>query len=154
MAHMVLATFDLGRCFGHAWSLLDLKLSIFCWDCSFWAILKWLMECEPSTKYGHSHQKRGCFSKKNCSPIDEQCEESSPFGWYIVTHQPEIKETFGWFPFTNVMKSWWGHCNFNHDQWKEKDMGWYVALSKMWYSKPQIDRKDGDQEIIGETSLN
>ena len=37
---------------------------IFWWDCSFWAILKWLMECEPSTKYGHSHQKRGCFSKK------------------------------------------------------------------------------------------
>ena len=37
---------------------------VFCWDCSFWAILKWLMECEPSTKYGHSHQKRGCFSKK------------------------------------------------------------------------------------------
>ena len=37
---------------------------VFCWGCSFWAILKWLMECEPSTKYGHSHQKRGCFSKK------------------------------------------------------------------------------------------
>ena len=25
----VLATFDLGHCFGHAWSLLDLKLSSF-----------------------------------------------------------------------------------------------------------------------------
>ena len=128
---------------------------VFWWDCSFWAILKWLMECEPSTKYGHSHQKRCCFSKKNCSPIDEQWEESSPFGWYIVIHQPEIKEIFGWFPFaTNVMTSWWSHCNLNHDQWTEKDMGWYVALSEMWYSKPQIDRKDGDQEMIGETSSN
>ena len=64
--------------------------------------------------------------KKNCSPIDEQWEESSPFGWYIVIHQPEIKDMFGWFPFaTNVMTSWWGHCNSNHDQWTEKDTGWY-----------------------------
>ena len=128
---------------------------VFCWDCSFWAILKWLMECEPSTKYGHSDQKRGCSKKKICSPIDEKCEESSPFGWYIVIHQTEIKDMFGLFPFaTNVMTSWWGHCNFNHDPWTEKDMGWYVALSTMWYSKPQIDRKDGDQAIIGETSSN
>ena len=82
-------------------------------------------------------------------------EESSPFAWYIVMHQHEIKDMFGWFPFaTNVMTSWWSHCNFNHGQWTEKDMGWYVALSKMWYSKPQIDRKDGDQEIMGETSSN
>ena len=101
------------------------------------------------------HTKNVVVSQKNCSPIDEQWEESSPFGWYIVIHQPEIKEIFGWFPFaTNVMTSWWGHCNLNHDQWTEKDMGWYVALSKMWYSKPQIDRKDGDQEILGETSSN
>ena len=29
MAHMVLATFDFGHCFGHDWSLLDLKLFSF-----------------------------------------------------------------------------------------------------------------------------
>ena len=99
--------------------------------------------------------KNVVVSQKNCSPIDEQWEESSPFGWYIVIHHSEIKDMFGWFPFaTNVMTSWWDHCNFNHDQWTEKDTGWYVALSKMWYSKPQIHRKDGDQEIIGETSSN
>ena len=90
------------------------------------------------------------FLKKNCRPIDEQWEESSPFGWYIVIHQPEIKEIFGWFPFaTNVMTSWWGHCNLNHDQWTEKDMGWYVALSTMWYSKPQIDRKMATRKLSG-----
>ena len=129
---------------------------VFCWDCSFWAILKWLMECEPSTKNGHPHQKNVVVSQqKNCSPIDEQWEESSPFGWFFVIHQPEIKDMFGWFPFaTNVTTSWWGHRNFNHNQSSEKDMGWYVALSTMWYSKPQIDRKDGDQAIIGETSSN
>ena len=59
------------------------------------------MECEPSTKYGHSHQKRGCFSKKTCSPIDEQCEESPPFGWYIVTHQPENKGHVRMIPLRN-----------------------------------------------------
>ena len=54
------------------------------------------------------HTKNAVVSqKKNCSPIDEQCEESSPFGWYIVIHQPEIKDMFGLFPFaTNVMTSW------------------------------------------------
>ena len=96
------------------------------------------------------HTKNVVVSQKNCSPIDEQWEESSPFGWYIVIHHSEIKDMFGWFPFaTNVMTSWWDHCNFNHDQWSEKDMGWYVALSTMWYSKPQIDRKMATRKLSG-----
>ena len=155
MAHMVLATFDLGHCFGHDWSLLDLKLSSFLLGLFILSHSQMTHGVWTINQIWSFTPKTLLFLKKNCSPIDEQWEESSPFGWYIVIHQPEIKEIFGWFPFaTNVMTSWWGHCNLNHDQWTEKDMGWYVALSKMWYSKPQIDRKDGDQEILGETSSN
>ena len=92
---------NLGHCFGHAWFLLDLKLSSF--------LLGLFI-------FSHSHMNHGVwtinqiwsftpktwlFLKKNSSPIDEQCEESYPFGWYIVTHQPENKGHVRMIPLRN-----------------------------------------------------